>query len=198
MPKESLSAREIEVLALAWQCVDPQPKVDMVKLAALTGYTPGSASVTFGNIKRKLKNMAAGASEDSPATPAAKSRSGGRARATATSTPKKRGATAAPTSASKRSKKGAAARETTSSASDGNNDDDDDDDFGLNGPKVKKEEPAFDDGFDLVEEDVSSRDASMSYGFLDGIETFGGGGAAKGSGRNASNGYRTVQLEEDE
>ncbi|KAI4617489.1 hypothetical protein J4E80_005692 [Alternaria sp. BMP 0032] len=190
MPKESLSAREIEVLALAWQCVDPQPKVDMVKLAALTGYTPGSASVTFGNIKRKLKNMAAGASEDSPP---AKSRSGGRPRAATTSTPKKRGATAAPSSASKRSKKGAAARETTSSASDAN-DDDDDDDFGLHGPKVKKEEPAFDDGFDLVEEDVPSRDG-MSYGFLDGIETF---SAAKGSGRNASNGYRTVQLEEDE
>ncbi|KAI4936414.1 hypothetical protein J4E85_001744 [Alternaria conjuncta] len=190
MPKESLSAREIEVLALAWQCVDPQPKVDMVKLAALTGYTPGSASVTFGNIKRKLKNMAAGASEDSPATPA-KSRSGGRARATtATSTPKKRGATAAPSSASKRR----AARQPSPSVSDGNNDDDDDDDFGLHGPKVKKEEPAFDDGFDLVEEDVPGRDG-MSYGFLDGIETFSG---AKGSGRNASNGYRTVQLEEDE
>ncbi|KAI4651279.1 uncharacterized protein J4E78_007970 [Alternaria triticimaculans] len=195
MPKESLSAREIEVLALAWQCVDPQPKVDMVKLAALTGYTPGSASVTFGNIKRKLKNMAAGASEDSPATPAAKSRSGGRARATATtSTPKKRGATAAaPASASKRR----AARQPTSSNEASANDDDDDDDFGLNGPKVKKEEPAFDDGFDLVEEDVPNRDG-MSYGFLDGIETFGGGGAAKGSGRNASNGYRSVQLEEDE
>ena len=165
----------------------------MVKLASLTGYTPGSASVTFGNIKRKLKNMAAGASEDSPP---AKSRSGGRAKATANTTPKKRGATAAPTSASKRFKKGAAARETTSPLSGSDANDDDDDDFGLNGPKVKKEEPAFDDGFDLVEEDVPSRDAGMSYGFLDGIETFGGG--AKGSGRNASNGYRTVQLEEDE
>ncbi|KAI4637797.1 hypothetical protein J4E83_000615 [Alternaria metachromatica] len=190
MPKESLSAREIEVLALAWQCVDPQPKVDMVKLAALTGYTPGSASVTFGNIKRKLKNMAAGASEDSPATPA-KSRSGGRPRTATTSTPKKRGATtAAPASASKRR----AARQPTYSNEASANDDDDDDDFGLHGPKVKKEEPAFDDGFDLVEEDVPSRDG-MSYGFLDGIETF---SAAKGSGRNASNGYRTVQLEEDE
>ncbi|KAI4670380.1 uncharacterized protein J4E79_000661 [Alternaria viburni] len=191
MPKESLSAREIEVLALAWQCVDPQPKVDMVKLAALTGYTPGSASVTFGNIKRKLKNMAAGASEDSPP---AKSRSGGRARATtATSTPKKRGATAAaPASASKRR---TARQPTSSNEASANDDDDDDDDFGLNGPKVKKEEPAFDDGFDLVEEDVPSRDA-MSYGFLDGIETF--GGAAKGSSRNASNGHRTVQLEDDE
>jgi len=164
----------------------------MNKLAALTGYTPGSAGFTMGKIKRKLKNKTAGISEDSPA---AKSRSGRPRTATATSTPKKRGATAAPTSASKRSKKGAAARETTSSVSDAN-DDDDDDVFGLNGPKVKKEEPAFDDGFDLVEEDVPSRDArGMSYGFLDGIETF---SAAKGSGRNASNGYRSVQLEEDE
>ena len=162
----------------------------MNKLAALTGYTPGSAGFTMGKIKRKLKNKTAGISEDSPAP---KSRSGRPRTATAISTPKKRGATAAaPASASKRR----AARQPTSSASDGNNDDDDDDDFGLGGPKVKKEEPAFDDGFDLVEEDVPSRDG-MSYGFLDGIETF-GGGAAKGSGRNASNGYRTVQLEEDE
>lgn len=160
----------------------------MNKLAALTGYTPGSAGFTMGKIKRKLKNKTAGISEDSPAP---KSRSGRPRTAAATSTPKKRGATAAHASASKRR----TARQPTSSASDGNNDDDDDD-FGLNGPKVKKEEPAFDDGFDLVEEDVPSRDATaMSYGFLDGIETF---SAAKGSGRNASNGYRTVQLEEDE
>ena len=159
----------------------------MNKLAALTGYTPGSAGFTMGKIKRKLKNKTAGISEDSPAP---KSRSGRPRTATATSTPKKRGATGATGSASKRR----AARQPTSSASDAN--DDDDDDFGLNGPKVKKEEPAFDDGFDLVEEDVPSRDG-MSYGFLDGIETF-GGSAAKGSGRNASNGYRSVQLEEDE
>ena len=160
----------------------------MNKLAALTGYTPGSAGFTMGKIKRKLKNKTAGISEDSPA---AKSRSGRPRTATATSTPKKRGATAAaPASASKRR----AARQPTSSNEASANDDDDDDDFGLHGPKVKKEEPAFDDGFDLVEEDVPGRDG-MSYGFLDGIETF---SAAKGSGRNASNGYRTVQLEEDE
>lgn len=148
----------------------------------------------MGKIKRKLKNKTAGISEDSPA---AKSRSG-RPRTATTSTPKKRGATAAPTSASKRSKKGAAARKTTSSpsTSDANNDDDDDD-FNLGGPKVKKEEPVFDDGFDLVEEDAPDRGTTgMSYDFLDGIETC--GGAAKGTGRNASNGYRAVQLEEDE
>ncbi|KAI4703173.1 hypothetical protein J4E81_002050 [Alternaria sp. BMP 2799] len=189
MAKDDLTPRENEVLALAWQCFEQEPKVDMNKLAALTGYTPGSAGFTMGKIKRKLKNKTAGISEDSPA---AKSRSGRPRTATATSTPKKRGATAAaPASASKRR----AARHPTSSNEASANDDDDDDDFGLHGPKVKKEEPAFDDGFDLVEEDVPSRDASMSYGFLDGIETF---SAAKGSGRNASNGYRTVQLEEDE
>ena len=162
----------------------------MNKLAALTGYTPGSAGFTMGKIKRKLKNKTAGISEDSPA---AKSRSGRPRTATATSTPKKRGATGA-TGATGSASKRHAARQHTSSNEASANDDDDDDDFGLNGPKVKKEEPAFDDGFDLVEEDVPSRE---SYGFLDGIETF-GGAATKGSGRNASNGYRTVQLEEDE
>ncbi|KAI4653506.1 hypothetical protein J4E93_001272 [Alternaria ventricosa] len=161
--------------------------VDMNKLAALTGYTPGSAGFTMGKIKRKLKNKTAGISEDSPAAKSAR----GRPRTATTSTPKKRGATAAPTSASKRR-----ARQPTSSPSHSDANDDDDDDFGLGGPKVKKEEPAFDDGFDLVEEDVSARDArGVSYGFLDGMETF--SGAAKGSGRNASNGYRAVQLEEE-
>ncbi|KAI4956040.1 hypothetical protein J4E91_000250 [Alternaria rosae] len=194
MAKDDLTPRENEVLALAWQCFEQEPKVDMNKLAALTGYTLGSAGFTMGKIKRKLKNKTAGISEDSPA---AKSTRGRPRTATATSTPKKRGATAAPTSASKRSKKVAAARKTTSSPSASDANDDDDNDFNLGGPKVKKEEPAFDDGFDLVEEDAPDRGTmGMSYDFLDGIETC--GGAAKGTGRNASNGYRAVQLEEDE
>ncbi|KAH8719353.1 hypothetical protein GQ44DRAFT_829247 [Phaeosphaeriaceae sp. PMI808] len=64
--KIDLTSRENEVLALAWQCFENEPKVDIAKLASLTGYTPGSASVTLGNIKRKLKNRAAGITKDSP------------------------------------------------------------------------------------------------------------------------------------
>lgn len=97
----SFSPREMEVLALAWQCFESEPKVrnrggwnggpsslrlftqsladyapqiDIKKLARLTGYTEGSASVTIGKIKRKLKVHATGAADsdasvNSPATP---------------------------------------------------------------------------------------------------------------------------------
>ncbi|OSS44475.1 hypothetical protein B5807_10757 [Epicoccum nigrum] len=63
-----LTARESEVLALSWQCMETDPKIDFNKLAQLAGYTPNSASVIFGKIKRKLKAKAAGASS-APATP---------------------------------------------------------------------------------------------------------------------------------
>ncbi|KAF2857028.1 hypothetical protein T440DRAFT_503612 [Plenodomus tracheiphilus IPT5] len=91
----SLSAREMEVLALAWQCMDTQPKIDMQKLASLTGYTPGSASVTMGNIKRKLKVLGDSLSSNALTTP--KKTGGGPGRGK-TGTPKtptgtKRGAT---------------------------------------------------------------------------------------------------------
>ncbi|KAL7779588.1 hypothetical protein CFE70_009092 [Pyrenophora teres f. teres 0-1] len=56
----TFTPREMEVLALAWHCMESQPKIDMNKLASLTGYTPGSAT------------------------------NGHRAKATTTSTPKKR------------------------------------------------------------------------------------------------------------
>ena len=39
------------------------PQIDIKKLARLTGYTEGSASVTIGKIKRKLKLHAAGTGE---------------------------------------------------------------------------------------------------------------------------------------
>jgi hypothetical protein len=100
----------------------------MAKLASLTGYTPGSASVTFGNIKRKLKQLGEGLAADGPATP-----KNGARKATGT-TPKssKRGATEDPTP-SKRAKKTPAkkARDDT---------DDDDDEHFI--PHVKKEEVA--------------------------------------------------------
>ncbi|KAF2007266.1 hypothetical protein P154DRAFT_614675 [Amniculicola lignicola CBS 123094] len=55
----AFTPREMEVLALAWQCMESEPKINMAKLAQLTGYTHASAGVTFGKIKRKLKIFAA-------------------------------------------------------------------------------------------------------------------------------------------
>jgi hypothetical protein len=105
-------------------------QIDMVKLASLTGYTPGSASVTFGNIKRKIKQLGDGLAADGPATP----KKG--ARSKATPTPKSTGKrTASATDAnedespSKRPKKSTAKKI---------RDDDDDDEHFV--PRVKKEE----------------------------------------------------------
>ncbi|KAG9205600.1 hypothetical protein G6514_007205 [Epicoccum nigrum] len=47
--KSILSPREMETLALTWQCFTTEPK-----------YTPSSAKFTLGVIKRKLKTMADG------------------------------------------------------------------------------------------------------------------------------------------
>jgi hypothetical protein len=111
----TFSPREMEVLALAWQCMETQPKVrlpsvlcippapphhasifiayaltqrqiDMDKLAALTGYTPGSASVTLGKIKQKIKLVGS----STPAAPITPKRAGGPVRGKASSA--KRGA----------------------------------------------------------------------------------------------------------
>ncbi|KAL1656736.1 hypothetical protein SLS61_000532 [Didymella pomorum] len=113
-----LSAREMEVLALAWQCMESEPK-----------YTEGSASVTMGKIKRKLKAKAAGSSgvvNNTPkktATPRAprtpKSGKRGASKAAGEGTPTKKG------------------KKTSKST---NDDDDDDDDFAA--LSVKKEEVA--------------------------------------------------------
>jgi hypothetical protein len=108
----------------------------MVKLASLTGYTAGSASVTFGNIKRKLKLLGEGLAADGPATP---KKGGGPGRGkTSGATPKssgKRGASKAPGTAedetpTKRAKKVAPKKK--------REDDDDDDEHSL--PNVKREE----------------------------------------------------------
>jgi hypothetical protein len=105
----------------------------MVKLASLTGYTPGSASVTFGTIKRKIKQLGEGLAAEGPATP----KKGARSKPTIT--PKstgKRTATATDAnedeSPSKRPKKGSAKKT--------RDDDDDDDEHFV--PRVKKEEIA--------------------------------------------------------
>ncbi|CAO2657215.1 Nn.00g033410.m01.CDS01 [Neocucurbitaria sp. VM-36] len=100
----SFSPREMEVLAIAWQCMETQPKIDIQKLARLTGYTPGSASVTMGNIKRKLKLLGESLSQNGPATP---KKTGGPGRSK-TTTPKRGGKRAAAESdaPSKRQKQG--------------------------------------------------------------------------------------------
>ncbi|KAK5017433.1 hypothetical protein LTR60_001940 [Cryomyces antarcticus] len=61
----SLSQRDTEVLALAWQCFETEPKIDYDKLAQLANYkTLASARVCFGNIKKKVQLLAAGAAGD--------------------------------------------------------------------------------------------------------------------------------------
>jgi len=106
----------------------------MQKLASLTGYTTGSASVTFGNIKRKIKLLGEGLAADGPATP---KNGAGAGRSKASATPKKRGTSSATAaddeSPTKRAKKQSAKKNRM------NEDQDDDEDFA---PKVKKEELA--------------------------------------------------------
>jgi hypothetical protein len=108
----------------------------MQKLALLTGYTPSSASVTFGTIKRKLKALGDAAG---PATP-----KNGSSKAS-TTTPSRSGAKraakpAADDTPSKRAKKTAPApphKAKHPSAQDAAAADDDDELFA---PAIKKEE----------------------------------------------------------
>ncbi|KAH7078949.1 hypothetical protein BKA63DRAFT_507449 [Paraphoma chrysanthemicola] len=140
--KNDLTARENEVLALAWQCFESEPKVDMHKLASLTGYTPGSAAFTMGKIKRKLKNKTAGISASNP-TP---KKSTGRPRTKSAPASKKPISHASSTAAdddadddeeevdespTKRAKKSSTKKRS-------NDSDDDDEEFAV--PKIKKEE----------------------------------------------------------
>ena len=162
----------------------------MHKLASLTGYTVGSAGVAFGKIKTKIKLLGESLSTDGPTTPK-KVGGPGRSKATSTptSTPKKRGPPTSSSTPAKRARKGA--RQPTSSPSEdvsaADDDGDDDEDFGDLGDKkvkVKKEEPSFEQGSGFLD----NGSGGASYGFLAGIETFGGGGV--GGGRSAATGYR--------
>ncbi|PVI02336.1 hypothetical protein DM02DRAFT_653636 [Periconia macrospinosa] len=85
----NLSQRETELLAATWQCFEGgQPKVNFVKLAAITGYTEGSARYALGQLKTKIKKhgatdntggaAAAPVTPKKPTTPKAVSRSGGK------------------------------------------------------------------------------------------------------------------------
>ncbi|KAF3049154.1 hypothetical protein E8E11_006968 [Didymella keratinophila] len=123
-----LSAREMEVLALAWQCMESEPKIDNKRLAELTGYTEGSASVTMGKIKRKLKARAAESSGVVKNTP----KKAATPRAPKTPKSGKRGAFEAAGEGTP-TKKGKKASKPT-------NDDDDDNDDEFANFSIKKEE----------------------------------------------------------
>ncbi|KAI8937983.1 hypothetical protein NX059_005661 [Plenodomus lindquistii] len=170
----ALSAREMEVLALAWQCMESQPKIDMAKLASLTGvppvtaptltrlkYTPGSASVTMGNIKRKLKLLGdTMVSNGGPTTPR---KAGGPGRGK-TTTPKstagaKRGAIACETP-SKRQKKGERQKQLLVE----DDEDDGEEMCETKGIRVKKEEYA------------GEEEGETAFAMLEGLTSFAGQG----------------------
>ncbi|RAR01165.1 hypothetical protein DDE82_006737 [Stemphylium lycopersici] len=162
----TFTSREMEVLALAWQCMETQPKIDMTKLASLTGYTPGSASVTLGKIKQKIKLIGNNAATNAPATP--RKTGGGRPKTASTplssSSSSKRGASAAMATPSKRPRKGVAREE---QCGDGGGDDDDEEDFGVAGIKVKKEEEV-----QVKDEAAAYHGDAGNYGLLDGMDKF--------------------------
>ncbi|KAH0150725.1 hypothetical protein KCU67_g10543, partial [Aureobasidium melanogenum] len=55
-PKNALSARDVEVLAAAFQCLKTPPEIDFDKLAERAGYKNGqSARACFQDIKKKLR-----------------------------------------------------------------------------------------------------------------------------------------------
>ncbi|KAK4507554.1 hypothetical protein PRZ48_001289 [Zasmidium cellare] len=68
------SEREKELMALAWQCFEEEPKIQYAKLAEMAGMTnAGSASNAWRNIKKKLTAIAAGNGDaDGAGTPKAK------------------------------------------------------------------------------------------------------------------------------
>ncbi|OCK86085.1 hypothetical protein K432DRAFT_399681 [Lepidopterella palustris CBS 459.81] len=101
----ALNPQHSRLLALAWQCFESEPKIDYEKLSRLSGYTVGSAKVTVGTIKRKMR-IAAG--EDV----ATKSSSPSKGDGVTATTPRKRKSTThgdEQGSSKKRGKKGQAA-----------------------------------------------------------------------------------------
>ncbi|KAI4599541.1 hypothetical protein KJ359_001988 [Pestalotiopsis sp. 9143b] len=76
--KIELTAREVEVLAAAWQSFKSDPEVDIPKLSQLVGFqNPRSAANLMGQIKKKLSAMEANGDfsvaavpKTKPATPA--------------------------------------------------------------------------------------------------------------------------------
>ena len=158
----------------------------MNKLALLTGYTPGSASVTFGKIKQKIKLLGDSLSSAGPAAP----KNGNRARHS-TSTPKKRSAanmfTTTSSPSAKRFKKGQ--HEAYANDDDDEDQEDDDEDLSvLRGrdnvkveaeAKIKREKSEEivdleDEGFCMLgaKSVGGGGGGRASYDFLDEIEKF--------------------------
>lgn len=109
----------------------------MAKLASLTGYTVGSASVTFGNIKRKIKLFGEGLTANGPATP---KKGGGPGRSKSTTTPKSTDKRAASKPTGHDESETPTKRPKTAGKKKRTYDDDDDDDDEMSAPRVKKEE----------------------------------------------------------
>ncbi|KAI1383772.1 uncharacterized protein F4822DRAFT_433712 [Hypoxylon trugodes] len=62
-----LTARDVEILSLAWQCFDTNPKINWQKLADVAGFKNAStACACFGPIRKKLgiSGTKAGAEDD--------------------------------------------------------------------------------------------------------------------------------------
>ncbi|KAH7563490.1 hypothetical protein BM1_00537 [Bipolaris maydis] len=159
----SFTPREMEVLALAWQCMETQPKIDMVKLGALAGYTPASASVTFGRIKSKIK-LLGGSLHDTPGTPGTPGMPGTPSK----STPKKKAATPASTPRKRKNTAAAAAAAAADATP------------SKKGKMLRREDDVEDDD-EVIKCDVpgvKKEEESEDYGFLSGIEAYavGGGG----------------------
>ncbi|PNS21789.1 PWWP domain-containing protein2 [Sphaceloma murrayae] len=54
-PPNGLSAREQELMSMAWQCMETEPKLDMKKFAEMAKFTnPRSATNAWRTIKTKL------------------------------------------------------------------------------------------------------------------------------------------------
>ncbi|KAF2641700.1 hypothetical protein P280DRAFT_516720 [Massarina eburnea CBS 473.64] len=103
--KETFSAKEMQNLALAWQCMETEPKINMDKFAELAGYgSRASASVTFGNLKRKLKALADG--NNFARTPVSTPKKSATSATTKTPRSGKRGPTAADNESPAKKKKG--------------------------------------------------------------------------------------------
>ncbi|XDG09803.1 hypothetical protein ABKA04_009418 [Annulohypoxylon sp. FPYF3050] len=67
MSQARLSPRDMEILALAWQCFETQPKVNYEKLAKIAEFkNANTASTCFGSVKKKI--MSASKSSE-PSTP---------------------------------------------------------------------------------------------------------------------------------
>ncbi|KAK6086027.1 hypothetical protein SCUP515_00387 [Seiridium cupressi] len=65
--KPKMSARDLELAGLVWQCFETDPKVDYKKLAEIAGFkNPATASACWLPVKKKLMAAASGATKATP------------------------------------------------------------------------------------------------------------------------------------